>query len=392
MTSWQLARRAARLNPSTIREILKITEQPGIVSLAGGLPSPDSFPVAALQEATARVLREQPRESLQYAASEGHGPLREWVAAELGTQGLRCDASQVLITTGSQQGLDLVAKLLIDPGSTVAVESPTYLGALQAFAPYEPEFVAIEGDDEGPLPESLAAAAGARFVYLLPNFQNPTGRCVGAARRQALVAQAAALGLPIVEDNPYGDLWFDAPPPPPLAASAGVGEGGGAVYLGSFSKVLAPGLRLGYVVAPKALYPKLLQAKQAADLHTPGFNQRVVFEVIKDGFLRDHVPTVRARYKRQRDAMSAALDRHMPPGCRWQVPVGGMFFWLTLPEHLDATALLPAAVAAGMAFVPGAAFYPQGGHANTLRLSFVTATPAQIEQAVAALGRVLAAA
>ncbi len=392
MTSWQLARRAERLNPSTIREILKITERPGIVSLAGGLPSADTFPVAALQAATARVLRDHPREALQYAASEGHGPLREWVAAELATQGLHCDASQVLITTGSQQGLDLVGKVLIDPGSTVAVESPTYLGALQAFAPYEAEFVALEGDDEGPLPEGLDAVHGARFVYLLPNFQNPTGRCIGAPRRRALVARAAALGLPIVEDNPYGDLWFDTPPPPPLSASAGVGEGAGAIYLGSFSKVLAPGLRLGYVVAPKAIYPKLLQAKQAADLHTPGFNQRIVFEVIKDGFLRDHVPTIRARYKRQRDAMAAALQQHMPPGCHWQVPVGGMFFWLTLPPHIDATALLPAAVEAGMAFVPGTAFFPQGGHANTLRLSFVTAAPAQIETAVAALGRVLAAA
>ncbi|MDO9073615.1 MAG: PLP-dependent aminotransferase family protein [Rubrivivax sp.] len=392
MTRWQLARRAERLNPSTIREILKITERPGIVSLAGGLPSADTFPVAALQEATARVLREQPREALQYAASEGYGPLRDWVVGELATQGLHCDASQVLITTGSQQGLDLVGKVLIDPGSTVAVESPTYLGALQAFAPYEPEFVALEGDDEGPLPESLDAARGGRFVYLLPNFQNPTGRCVGAARRLELVARAATLGLPIVEDNPYGDLWFDTPPPPPLAASAGVGDGGGAIYLGSFSKVLAPGLRLGYVVAPKAIYPKLLQAKQAADLHTPGFNQRIVFEVIKDGFLRDHVPTIRALYKLQRDAMGAALERHMPPGCRWQQPSGGMFFWLTLPPHIDATTLLPAAVAAGMAFVPGSAFFPQGGHANTLRLSFVTAAPAQIETAVAALGRVLAAA
>ncbi len=396
--SWQLARRADRLNPSTIREILKITERPGIVSLAGGLPSADTFPVAAMQEATARVLRDQPREALQYAASEGHGPLREWVAGELSAQGLVCDAAQVLITTGSQQGLDLVGKVLIDPGSKVAVESPTYLGALQAYAPYEPEFVAIEGDDDGPLPQSLVAVCAGgdkpRFVYLLPNYQNPTGRCVTADRRLALVDRAAALGLPIVEDNPYGDLWFDRPPPPPLSARAGVGVGGGAVYLGSFSKVLAPGLRLGYVVAPKALYPKLLQAKQAADLHTPGFNQRVVFEVIKDGFLRDHVPTIRARYKLQRDAMSAALDSHLQglvkDGCRWQVPVGGMFFWIELPTHIDAAALLPKAVQAGMAFVPGSTFFPHGGHANTLRLSFVTASPAQIDTAVAALGRVLA--
>ena len=393
---WQMARRAARLNPSTIREILKITERPGIISLAGGLPSADTFPVAALTEATSRVLREQPREALQYAASEGFGPLREWVAAELATQGMTVNAQQVLITTGSQQGLDLVGKVLIDPGSTVAVEAPTYLGALQAFAPYEAEFLAVEGDDDGPLPEALAAARGARFIYLLPNFQNPSGRCLSAARRLALVNRAAEMGLPIVEDNPYGDLWFDSPPPPPLCASAGVGGGPGqptgALYLGSFSKVLAPGLRLGYVVAPPQLFPKLLQAKQAADLHTPGFNQRVVYEVIKGGFLRDHVPTIRKRYKAQRDAMQLALDRYTPAGCRWSTPVGGMFFWLELPPQLDATALLPQAVEAGMAYVPGAAFFASGGHANTLRLSFVTVAPEQIERGVAALAQVLAAA
>jgi 2-aminoadipate transaminase len=383
--SWTLARRAARLEPSTIREILKVTERPGIISLAGGLPSADGFPVQAMAEASARVLRDHPREALQYAASEGFAPLREWVVAELATQGIRASAAQVLITTGSQQGLDLVGKVLIDPGSTVAVESPTYLGALQAFNPYEADYVPVPGDDEGPSPEGLDAARGARFLYLLPNFQNPSGRCLSAARRQALAARALALGLPVVEDNPYGDLWFDAPPPPPLTATLGEQ----AVYLGSFSKVLAPGLRLGYVVAPPALYPKLLQAKQAADLHTPGFNQRLVHEVIKDGFLRDHVPTIRARYKAQRDAMRDALERHLPPGCRWNVPAGGMFFWVDLPAGLDATALLPQAVDAGVAYVPGAAFFAGDARANTLRLSFVTVSPERIGQGVAALGRVL---
>jgi 2-aminoadipate transaminase len=385
MTTWTLARRAERLNPSTIREILKITERPGIISLAGGLPSADTFPVQAMRDASAAVLRDSPREALQYAASEGFGPLREWVAQELATHGLKAGADQVLITTGSQQGLDLVGKVLIDPGSTVAVESPTYLGALQAFAPYEPEFVAVEGDDNGPLPQALEAARGARFLYLLPNYQNPTGRCLPADRRLALVQRAAEIGLPIVEDNPYGDLWFDEPPPPPVCASAGEG----AVYLGSFSKVLAPGLRLGYVVAPRAMFPKLLQAKQASDLHSPSFNQRVVYEVIRSGFLKEHVPTIRERYKAQRDAMAAALREHLPPGCRWQAPVGGMFFWVTLPAHLDATALLPRAVEAGMAYVPGTSFFPQGGHENTVRLSFVTVAPEHITRGVAALGQVL---
>jgi len=383
--TFQQARRAERMNPSIIREILKVTEKPGIISLAGGLPSPDTFPVEAMREAAERVLRDNPREALQYAASEGYGPLREWVAHQLNGQGLKAEASQVLITTGSQQGLDLAGKILIDAGSRVAVESPTYLGALQAFTPYEPEFVSVPCDDNGPLPDQLDIAKGARFLYALPNFQNPSGRCMDAARRDALMKKVQEIGLPVVEDNPYGDLWFDAPPPALLASR----WADGCVYLGSFSKVLAPGLRLGYVVAPKTLYPKLLQAKQAADLHTPSFNQRVVHEVIRDGLLDQHVPTIRAKYKSQRDAMRAALERHMPPGCRWNVPVGGMFFWLELPEGVDAMALLPHAVENGMAFVPGSAFYADHPKLNTLRLSFVTVSEGRIAQGVEALAKTL---
>lgn len=383
--NFELARRAGRMNPSVIREILKVTERPGIISLAGGLPSPDSFPVEAMRAACERVLREAPREALQYAASEGYAPLREWVAQHLGGQGLVVDADQVLITTGSQQGLDLAGKVLIDAGSRVAVESPTYLGALQAFAPYEPEVFSLPCDDDGPLPDAIALGRGARFLYLLPNFQNPSGRCMSAARRVQVADAARAAGLPILEDNPYGDLWFDAAPPPPIAARCG----DDAIYLGSFSKVLAPGLRLGYVVAPKVLYPKLLQAKQAADLHTPGFNQRVVHEVIRDGFLDEHVPTIRARYKRQRDAMRAALEHHLGATCRWKVPSGGMFFWVELPAGCDALALLPHAVERGMAFVPGAAFFADHAQPNTLRLSFVTESPAQIERGIELLAQAL---
>lgn len=382
---WRLARRAERMNPSVIREILKITERPGIISLAGGLPSPDTFPIEAMRAATARVLADAPREALQYAASEGFAPLREWVAAQMAEKGVAVEASQVLITTGSQQGLDLVGKVLIDAGSSIAVEAPTYLGALQAFAPYEPEVVTVACDEHGPLPEALGEAAGARFLYVLPNFQNPSGRCMGESRRAALTDAARRIGLPLVEDNPYGDLWFDAEPPAPLASRWTEGT----VYLGSFSKVLAPGLRLGYMIAPKALGPKLLQAKQAADLHTPGFNQRVVHEVIRHGFLDQHVPTIRARYKAQRDAMRAALEAHMPAGCHWTVPSGGMFFWVELPDGVDAVALLPKAVELGMAYVPGAAFFAANPKPNTLRLSFVTVAPDLIERGVAMLAQAL---
>ena len=392
-TPWQLAERAHAMNPSAIREILKVTERPGILNFAGGLPSPETFPIEAMRAACASVLAEGSvvaKPSLQYASSEGLPELRQWVSAELGKQGATVSPDQVLITTGSQQGLDLIAKVLIDKGSRLLVESPTYLGALQAFTPMQPAVESIESDSGGvsasALREALQKGERPRFIYLLPNFQNPTGRTMDEARREAVIAVCREHGLPVVEDNPYGELWFDAPPPKPLLARWPEG----VVYLGSFSKILAPGLRLGYIVAPPALYPKLLQAKQAADLHTPGFNQRVVAEVIKDGFLDQHVPTIRARYHAQRDAMLAALARELgPTGAEWTQPVGGMFVWVRLPERLNAQALLPKAVDAGMAFVPGAPFYAGEPDARALRLSFVTSTPEQIDKGMAALGRVV---
>jgi 2-aminoadipate transaminase len=381
LTQWVLARRAEKMNPSVIREILKVTERPGIISFAGGLPSARTFPVEAFREACDKVLRDDGAGALQYAASEGYAPLREQVAAMLPWD---VDPAQVLITTGSQQGLDLVAKVLIDPGSRILVETPTYLGALQAFAPMEPEVAGVASDDEGVDIDDLAAQAKLkpRFFYVLPNFQNPTGRTMSEGRRAALSQRAAELALPLIEDNPYGDLWFDAPPPAPLTSR----NPEGCVYLGSFSKVLAPGLRLGYVVAPKSIFPKLLQAKQAADLHSPGFNQRMVAEVMKDGFLGRHVPTIRALYKSQRDAMLAALQRDMQGlGVEWNTPDGGMFLWARLPQGLSAIDLLPRAVEKGVAFVPGAPFYAQAPDLRTLRLSFVTASVAQIETGIAAL-------
>jgi 2-aminoadipate transaminase len=340
-----------------------------------------------MREAAERVLRDDGKAALQYAASEGYAPLREWVAQDLLKQGMKVSPDQVLITTGSQQGLDLVAKILIDAGSRILVETPTYLGALQAFTPMEPIAVGVNSDEHGVDAADLRAKVGtgadkARFVYLLPNFQNPTGRTMTEERRAAVAQVAIASGLPIIEDNPYGDLWFDAPPAPSLSAR----HPEGSVYLGSFSKILAPGLRLGYVVAPKALYPKLLQAKQAADLHTPSFNQRVVAEVLKDGFIERHVPTIRALYKQQCEAMLAALDREMAGlGLSWNRPVGGMFLWVQLPQGMKAIPLLDKAVAKGVAFVPGSAFYAQEASESTLRLSFVTATVEQINTGMVAL-------
>jgi len=383
------------MNPSAIREILKVTERPGIISFAGGLPSSKTFPVAEFEAACAKVLHDDPAGALQYAASEGYGQLREMVADTLSQQSATAgvpwavNPDQVLITTGSQQGLDLVAKVLIDAGSKILVESPTYLGAVSAFVPMEPEVVSVASDEFGVMVDDLRAKAdGARFLYVLPNFQNPTGRTMNEARRATLSALATERGLPLIEDNPYGDLWFDTPPPAPLSAR----HPDGCIYLGSFSKVLAPGLRLGFLVAPKAVYPKLLQAKQAADLHSPGFNQRMIVEVMKDGFLERHVPTIRALYKAQRDAMLAALAQHflaLPDGpdhsMTWNAPAGGMFLWARLPIGMSAQDLLPYAVDQGVAFVPGAPFYADHGDARTLRLSFVTPSAQEIHRGVAAL-------
>ena len=383
---WHLARRAARMNPSVIREILKVTEKPGIISFAGGLPSSQTFPVTEFDAACAKVLKEDPSGALQYAASEGYGPLREQVAEMLPWN---VDPAQVLITTGSQQGLDLVAKVLIDADSKILVESPTYLGAVMAFIPMEPKVVSVASDAHGVDIADLAQKADdARFLYVLPNFQNPTGNTMNESRRAALSSLATERRLPLIEDNPYGDLWFDTPPPAPLTAR----NPDGCIYLGSFSKVLAPGLRLGFVVAPKAVYPKLLQAKQAADLHSPGFNQRMIAEVMKDGFLDRHVPTIRALYKAQRDAMLDALAQRFPDaGSRpdqsltWNTPAGGMFLWARLPKGMNAVDLLPLAVDQGVAFVPGAPFYADHGDERTLRLSFVTPSVDEIHRGVAAL-------
>lgn len=404
--SLTLAARTRHMTSSAIREILKLTERPGVLSLAGGLPSPDSFPLDALAQASERVWRTQGAQAMQYANSEGLMPLREWIARRVSLPQWRVEPEQVLVTTGSQQGLDLVGKVLLDPGSKVLVEQPTYLGALQAFSPYEPAFQAWPADAQGPDPRALqpkgqhgpssSNRVDLRAAYLVPSFQNPTGHAIGGQRRIEIAAELTEYGTTLIEDNPYGELWFDAPPPAPIAASAPHQT----VYLGSLSKVLAPGLRIGYVITPPDEAPgaldlcaRLLQAKQASDLHTPGFNQRLVLQLLADGFDLDaHVATVRQRYRAQRDAMAQALTQHLPDGCAWQVPQGGMFFWVRGPDGFDAGDSLPAAVARGVAYVPGAAFFVEAPAQarRQMRLSFVTLSVEQIHEAVQRLAAHLA--
>jgi 2-aminoadipate transaminase len=385
---WKFSRRAEQLQSSAIREILKITVRPDIISFAGGLPSPATFPVERMRAAFDAVLSREGKVALQYGPTDGYLPLRSWIADSLSQDGAHIVPEQVLMVSGSQQGLDLVAKVLIDEGSRVLVETPSYLGALQAFSLYGPQFVSVPTDDDGLLPDEVGAVGqGARLLYALPNFQNPTGRTLSLQRRAALVETCARLGVPLIEDDPYGALSYRGEPMPKMLGM----NPGGVIYMGSFSKVLTPGIRLGYVVAPVPLVRKLEQAKQAADLHTSQLTQMVVHEAIKDGFLKEHIPTIRTLYADQCNAMLAALTEFFPSTVSWTKPQGGMFIWVTLPKHIDSMKLLDEAVANKVAFVPGAPFYANAAEHNTLRLSFVTVPPEKIREGVAMLGKLIAA-
>ncbi|WP_027799815.1 aminotransferase-like domain-containing protein [Paraburkholderia dilworthii] len=387
--TWQLSERARKLTSSAIREILKVTERPEVISFAGGLPSPATFPAERMREASDRILRDTPAAALQYSATEGYAPLREWVAARYSVNGAQIRASQVLITTGSQQALDLLGKVLVCPQSPVLVETPTYLGALQSFSMYEPRYVQVPTDEQGLIPEALTPelTAGARLLYAQPNFQNPTGRRLPAERRRALAEFAKSAPFPVIEDDPYGALDYAGEPLPTMLSMAP----DHIVHLGSFSKVLAPGLRVGYIIAPEELIFKLVQAKQATDLHTPSFTQRIVHEVVKDGFLDTHVPTIRELYRDQCAAMLASLERYMPEGVQWNRPEGGMFIWVNLPTQIDSMKLLAEAVAQNVAFVPGGPFFADEAQHNTLRLSFVTVPPAKIDEGVSRLAALIRA-
>jgi len=384
---WQFSDRAQQLQSSFIREILKITQRPEIISFAGGLPSPATFPVERMKAAYDKVLSENGKVALQYGPTDGYAPLREWIAGSLSTPGSTILPEQILMTSGSQQALDLLGKVLIDEGSRVLVETPSYLGALQAFSVYRPEFKSVETDEHGLVPSSLEGIGqGARLLYALPNFQNPTGRSLSLERRQELVETCARLGVPLIEDDPYGSLSYRGAPMPKMVAM----NPDGVIYMGSFSKVLTPGIRLGYVCAPLPLVRRLELAKQAADLHTAQITQMVVHEVVKDGFLDQHIPTIRQLYGDQCQVMLDAMREHFPAGVTWTEPEGGMFIWVTLPQQIDAMKLLEQSLASRVAFVPGAPFYANDPVSNTLRLSFVTVPPERIREGIAVLGKLIA--
>ncbi len=389
------AARTAGMKPSSIREILKVTEAPEIISFAGGLPAPELFPIEATMMASAVVLGGDGPAALQYSTTEGYRPLREWVARHLvDWVGLTADPDRMVITHGSQQGLDLLGKVLLDPGDVVVTENPAYLGALQAFGAYQAHVIGVDSDAEGIRPDALRQALARaprrpKFLYLIPNFQNPTGTSLAADRRAEVVRIAVEHGLLIVEDDPYGRLRFEGMPQPALVAGA---EGAPWVYLGTTSKILAPGLRVAWFVSSeRALIEKIVTAKQAADLHTSTFTQRLAYECMKSpGALEQHVARLCEVYSRRRDLMLEALERTMPGGCSWTRPEGGLFLWVTLPETVDALDLLQRATQAKVAFVPGEPFWVGPPHRNTLRLNFSNASESRITQGIMRLGAVVA--
>lgn len=386
----KFSQRAINVTGSVIREILKVTERPDVISFAGGLPSPKGFPKETLLNAYTKVLTENPEAALQYGPTEGYRPLREWIAQDFAKRGVKVDAEEVLIVSGSQQALDLLGKLFIDDGAKILVESPSYLGALQSFSVQNPRYETVQTDEFGIVSQDITAekAQDARFIYVLPNFQNPTGITMTLERRQELVETCAKYGLPIIEDDPYGELRFEGEHLPSLLA-LGREAGATVIRMGSFSKVLAPGLRIGFVVAPVEVINKMVQLKQATDLHTQTVSQMAIYEAVKDGFLEEHLPAVRELYRKQCHYMLDALSKYFPESCKWTHPTGGMFIWASVPEHIDTAAILPEVVEkCKVAYVPGMPFYTDLINApkNNLRLSFVTVSEDKIQEGIRSLG------
>jgi 2-aminoadipate transaminase len=395
------ALRTKAIKSSRIRELLKITQQPEVISFAGGLPANDLFPIERFEAACHNVLEKHATAALQYGETEGYEPLRDMIARHTSRYGIKAKIENVLITSGSQQALDLIGKLFLNAGDRLLVEAPTYLGALQAFSIYGAEYVSVPCDDDGLRTDLLDAKlrTGPKFMYVLPNFQNPGGTTLSEERRHHLVALADKYGIPIIEDDPYGQLRYEGEHLPALVVldreNIRRDNGytlGNVIYLSTFSKTLAPGLRLGWIVAPPEVIAKLVQLKQGADLHTSTFTQAVAYEVARDNFLDEHVKKLRAAYRERRDVMLAALAEYFPPEVTWTKPQGGLFLWVTLPAIMDANLLFTEALKQNVAFVPGDSFFaPNGSGVNGgngvqpsrhMRLNFSNASPDRIREGI----------
>jgi 2-aminoadipate transaminase len=386
------ASRVQRLKPSTIREMLKVTQDPSVISFGGGLPAAELFPVEDVSAAQDRVMRAHGAAALQYSVTDGIAELRGWVAERMRAKHrLTVSPEDVVITGGSQQGLDLYARVFLDPGDLVALARPSYLGAIQAFDAFEAAYLPVASDEDGMIPEELDRALGAapvkpKFLYLVPNFDNPRGTTLAENRRPRIVEICARHGVPVLEDDPYGEIFFDEAPPPALATYAARGH---VTYLGTGSKIVAPGLRVAWLVVPdRELRDKIVTAKQGADLHSSSYAQYVFHEYVSDDArLESHLRRVRATYRARRDAMLAALAREMPAHVRCNVPRGGMFLWATVGAGIDTEELFETAVRDRVVFVPGRPFYPNRDAGDGMRLNFSAMSEERIAEGIARLGR-----
>lgn len=382
------AQRMEGMSGNVIREILKLTQQPDVISFAGGLPSADSFPTAAVKRIIEGI-GDEFLGLLQYATTEGYPPLREFIADWVKDRGIQATPDQVAMLTGSQQGIDLACKALLDPGDVVLVERPTYLTALQVIGMYQARAVAVPGDEHGMSPDALAQAIREhrpKMIYLVPTFRNPSGETWSPERRQMVAEIAADAGVVIVEDDPYGILRYSGTPVPAVKA---FDSAGCVIYLGSFSKIVSPGLRVGYAIASPALLHKLVVGKQTADVHSTNISQYVVNAFCRSEEFAGHIESIKASYGQKRDRMLAAMEEHFPKEATWTRPDGGLFVWVSLPEGISTTSLLEKAVQDKVAFIPGTPFFPDGSGDNTMRLNFSNATFEQIDTGIARLGRVI---
>jgi len=390
--SWaeRYAERVGCFQGSAIREMLHWAQLPGMISLSGGMPAPELFPVEAFRRFANQVLDETPGQALQYGITEGFVPLREWIVEHLGRKGMSVSTDGVLVTNGSQQAVDLISKVLLNPGDVVAVERPSFIGALQAFESYQARFLSVNTDDEGLIVDDLrrllAGGHQVKMVYAQPNFQNPSGVSMSAPRRQQLAQLALEQGLVILEDDPYAELIYEGDPVPPIKT---YGASDQTLYLGTVSKIVAPGIRIGWVAGAPELVAKLALGKQCTDLHTDMFLQRIVNLYLRGGELPGHIATLQAAYRERRDAMLAAIAEHFPSEVRCTRPRGGLFVWAQLPEGVNTLDFIQEAVDQRVMFIGGAGFYRDGSGQNSMRLNFSNAQPDTIREGIARLGAVL---
>lgn len=388
--SLRYADRMNNIKASEIRELLKLTQRPEVISFAGGLPAPELFPIEEMKKAAIKVLDQKGAAALQYGPTEGYNPLREKIAKRMAKVKVNATIDNILITSGSQQGLDFVARVFINPGDVVICESPTYLGAINAFKAYEPRFVEVATDDEGMILEDLEKALkeneNVKFIYVIPDFQNPTGKTWSLERRKGLVELANKYNVAIVEDNPYGELRFEGEILPSLQHFDTEGR---VIFLGTFSKILTPGVRLGWICAHPEVLSKFIMVKQGADLQSATTAQMEVDQLLEDYDIEEHIEKIKAVYKKRKDLMIKTMEEEFPEGVTWTNPQGGLFTWVVLPEHLNAREIAVKALEKDVAYVPGGAFFPNGGHENTFRMNYSNMPEDKIVEGIKRLGEVL---